>query len=488
MTPLSISRAISGKAEADPDRPCITFEGRTVTRRAFDRATNRLARAYARRGVTKGDLVTIALPNSIAFYEAAVAAWKLGATPQPVSWRLPLRERQAIVQLGNPRLIVGAAPADHPDHAVLPPGFVPDAALDDGMLPDVIAPCWKAPTSGGSTGRPKLILAGRPGVVSGKAGLLVDFGDDGCHVVPGPLYHNAPFASSMQGLFRGNHIVVLPKFDAERTLQAVARHRATFLLLVPTMMLRIWRLPPDVRQRHDLSSLRAVQHLAAPCPAWLKEAWIDWLGAERIFELYAGVEAQAVCEIRGDDWLAHRGSVGRVLMGELRVVDADGTDVAPGQVGEIYMRNSAAGNASYTYVGAEARRLAGNWESIGDIGWMDEDGYVYLTDRRSDMVLVGGSNVYPAEVENAIQEHDAVLSCAVIGLPDEDMGNRLHAIVQTARPIAAADFDGFLSDRLVRYKQPRSYEFVDWPVRDDAGKVRRAALTQERAATMAVQA
>jgi bile acid-coenzyme A ligase len=451
MTPLSISRAISGKAEADPDRPCITFEGRTVTRRAFDRATNRLARAYARRGVTKGDLVTIALPNSIAFYEAAVAAWKLGATPQPVSWRLPLRERQAIVQLGNPRLIVGADPADHPDHAVLPPGFVPDAALDDGMLPDVIAPCWKAPTSGGSTGRPKLILAGRPGVVSGKAGLLA-------------------------------------KFDAERTLQAVARHRATFLLLVPTMMLRIWRLSPDVRQRHDLSSLRAVQHLAAPCPAWLKEAWIDWLGPERIFELYAGVEAQAVCEIRGDDWLAHRGSVGRVLMGELRVVDADGTDVAPGQVGEIYMRNSAAGNASYTYVGAEARRLAGNWESIGDIGWMDEDGYVYLTDRRSDMVLVGGSNVYPAEVENAIQEHDAVLSCAVIGLPDEDMGNRLHAIVQTARPIAAADLDGFLSDRLVRYKQPRSYEFVDWPVRDDAGKVRRAALTQERAATMAVQA
>ena len=484
MTALSISRAITDKAVADPDRPCITCEGRTVTRLAFDRATNRLARAFAACGVGIGDLVTIALPNGIAFYEAAVAAWKLGATPQPVSWRLPIRERQAIVELGEPKLIVGADPADHPGHQVLPPGFQPDMALDDGILPDVIAPCWKAPTSGGSTGRPKLILAGRPGIVSGKAGLMVDFGDDGCHVVPGPLYHNAPFASSAQGLFRGNHIVVLPKFDAEATLAAVERYRATFLLLVPTMMLRIWRLPTETRLRYDLSSLKVVQHLAAPCPAWLKEAWIEWLGGERIYELYAGVEAQAVCEIRGDEWLAHRGSVGRVLVGEIRVIGDDGEPTEPGTLGELYMRNSAAGNSSYTYRGAQARQLPGNWESIGDIGWMDAEGYVYLTDRRNDMVLVGGSNVYPAEVENAIQEHDSVLSCAVVGLPDEDLGNRLHAIVQTRELVTAQEMADFLASRLVRYKQPRSYEFVDWPVRDDAGKVRRTALQQERMAAM----
>ncbi len=311
-------------------------------------------------------------------------------------------------------------------------------------------------------------------------GLIADFGHDGCHVVPGPLYHNAPFASSMQGLFYGNHIVVLPKFDPEATLKAAQDYRATFLLQVPTMMLRIWRLPEAVRLGYDLSSLKVVQHLAAPCPPWLKQAWIDWLGPERIYELYAGVEAQAVCEIRGDEWLTHRGSVGKVRIGQLKIVGPSGEELPPGEVGEIYMRGSDAGSASYRYVGASARTLPDHWESIGDIGWKDADGYVYLTDRRDDMFLVGGSNIYPAEVENALQEHEAVVSCAVIGLPDEELGNRVHAIIQTSRPVSEAELAAFLKERLLIYKLPRSWEFVDAPVRDDAGKVRRGALRADR--------
>ena len=310
MAAISIGRAITEAAQADPDRPAVTCGDLTISRAELDARSNQLARAYGDLGVGHGDLVTVALPNSVEFYEACAAVWKLGATPQPVSWRLPDRERQAIVELADSSLVVGADPDAHAGRTVVPPGFAPHDGYDDAPLPDRVAPSWKAPTSGGSTGRPKLILSGDPGTIDPEAPPLF-VGTGGCHVVPGPLYHNAPFTSSMTGLFHGNHIAVLPRFDAEATLAAVDAHRATFLLVVPTMMLRIWRLPDDVRARYDVSTIEIVWHMAAPCPPWLKEAWIGWLGGERIYELYAGTEGQAISIIRGDEWLAHRGSVGR---------------------------------------------------------------------------------------------------------------------------------------------------------------------------------
>ena len=171
---------------------------------------------------------------------------------------------------------------------------------------------------------------------------------------------------------------------------------------------RIWRLPEEVRARYDVSSLKTVWHLAAPCPAWLKEEWIAWLGEDMVMELYGGTEGQARTIITGREWLAHKGSVGRVYPGgEMKAVDAQGNDLPPGQTGEIYMRRAADVPPTYRYVGAEARTLPGGWESLGDIGWFDEDGYLYLADRRTDMILVGGANVYPAEVEAAIDEHRA---------------------------------------------------------------------------------
>ena len=216
--------------------------------------------------------------------------------------------------------------------------------------------------------------------------------------------------------------MLLERFDAEATLAAIDEHRGEVVYLVPTMMKRIWRLPEASRLAYDLSSLRTVWHLAEPCPMWLKEAWIDWLGAERIWELYAGTEGQAVTVITGDEWLEHRGSVGRAVIGEFMIADLDGNPLPPGEKGEVWLRNTS-GKPTYHYIGAEPRTLDGGWESLGDMGWFDEDGYLYLADRMQDMILSGGANIYPAEVEAALQEHPAVRSVAVIGLPDEDRGN-----------------------------------------------------------------
>jgi bile acid-coenzyme A ligase len=229
--------------------------------------------------------------------------------------------------------------------------------------------------------------------------------------------------------------------------------------------------------------LKTVWHLAAPCPPWLKEEWIDWLGAETIWELYAGTEAQAATIITGPEWLEHRGSVGRVNVNQFRILRADGALAEPGEVGEIFMRPSEDESVrTYRYVGAQARRIEGGWESLGDMGAIDADGYLYLSDRQTDMILAGGANIYPAEVESAIDEHPRVRSSAVIGLPDDDLGNRVHAIVQTddGTPIEIGDLRAHLADRIVRYKIPRTFEFTNEPLRDDAGKLRRSALRAER--------
>jgi bile acid-coenzyme A ligase len=235
-----------------------------------------------------------------------------------------------------------------------------------------------------------------------------------------------------------------------------------------------------VRESYDVSSLQTVWHLAAPCPPWLKEAWIEWLGPDVIMELYAGTEAQAVTIITGAEWLAHRGSVGQVKFGEMRAFDEAGNPLPPGEIGEIYMRRPEGLPPSYAYRGATPRTLPGGWESLGDIGSFDEEGYLYLADRRADMILVGGSNVYPAEIEAALDEHPLVASSAVVGLPDDDLGNRIHAIVQPRPGLTEESLREHVAARLVRYKQPRTYEFVEANIRDDAGKVRRSQLRAER--------
>ena len=482
-TPLGVQ--IGRLASAEPDRPALTCGSDTRSRADLETRTNRLARAYASLGVTRDSFVTIGLPNGIEFFEAMVAAWKLGATPQPISSRLPAVERSAIIELANSALVVGVDPREAPGRAAVPAGFEPDRSLSSDPLPAVVGASFKAPTSGGSTGRPKLIVATQPGTWEAIEGFatLLRVPENGAHLVSGPLYHNGPFTMSALALLRGNHIVVMPRFDPAQALALIERHRIDWMYAVPTMMHRIWRLPEAERTRYDLSSLRVVFHMAAPCPTWLKQAWIEWLGPDRVLELYGGTEAQSFTVITGGEWLEHRGSVGRPLLGEMRILDADGRELPPGQVGEIWMRRGEDAPPSYRYVGARAKTRPGNWESLGDLGCKDAEGYIYLSDRETDMILVGGANVYPAEVEAALDEHPGVTSSCVIGLPDEEYGNVVHAIVQAAASLDASDLDEYLQSRLAKYKRPRTYEFVATPLRGDDGKVRRTALRAERIAS-----
>ena len=361
----------------------------------------------------------------------------------------------------------------------MPTGFrAPDA--DASHLPYVLSKAWKAPTSGGSTGRPKLIVSGDPAALDPDAPLPLLMQKGGCLVMPGPLYHNGPAVWSCQAWLNGLHVVLLPRFDATGTLEAIQKYKGTVLYMVPTMMKRITRLPEEERLSYDLSSLQVVWHLAEPCPEWLKQEWIDWLGAERIFELYAGTEAQTATVITGHEWLAHRGSVGQTVPGTVKITNEDGAELPVGEMGEVWMR-SLRETPTYKYVGATARTLEGGWESLGDMGYLDAEGYLYLGDRAADMILSGGANIYPAEIESAIQEHPAIKSCAVIGFPDEDKGNVIHAIVEAdPSEISEADLKTFLGERLVIYKVPRTFEYVDFALRDDAGKVRRSALRAER--------
>lgn len=481
MPVISLSRILEFWADIQGDRVAIEHEGDQISWRDLDLQTNRLARAYQALGVKPDDFVTIALPNGIAFFEACFATWKVGATPQPVSARLPKRERDQIVGLAKPSLVVGVGEREYSNAACLPEGFSPDINLADTPLPEQTASSLKAMTSGGSTGRPKLIVSKLPAEWDTDQDFL-QIRTQGSMFIPGPLYHNGPFLWAMVALFKGANVAVTTRFDAETTLEVIDRLKLETAYMVPTMMRRIWALPQDVRNRYDLSSLQALWHLAAPCPAWLKEAFIEWLGAEVIWELYGGTEGQGSTVIQGTEWLTHRGSVGRpVETCEMKIVGDAGETLPAGNVGEVFIRPLSGPGTSYYYVGAEARSIDGGWESLGDMGWMDEDGYLYLTDRKSDMIIVGGANIYPAEVEAALDAFPDVRSSAVIGLPDDDMGARLHAIIDV--PSGALDEAALwdhLREHLVTYKLPKSLEVVTEPLRDDAGKTRRSALRAAR--------
>lgn len=481
MPIISLARILSHWASKQPDRWAVDHEDQQISWSELDASTNRLARAYQALGVRENDFVTIALPNGIEFFQACFATWKLGATPQPVSARLPKLERDQIIDLGKPSLVVGVEKEEYSPTPSLPEGFEAGAELSDAPLPERKAASFKAMTSGGSTGRPKLIVSRSPAEWDTDLDYL-EIPNQGAMLVPGPLYHNGPFLWAMIALFKGASVAITTRFDAEKTLERIDTLGIDIIYLVPTMMRRIWALPEEVRSGYDLTSLKTLWHLAAPCPPWLKEAFIEWLGPEVIWELYGGTEGQGSTTIQGTEWLTHKGSVGRpVETCEMKIVGEDGQTLPSGDVGEVFLRPLTGQGSTYYYLGADAKSLDGGWESLGDMGWMDEEGYLYLTDRLSDMIIVGGANIYPAEIEAALDAFPGVRSSAVIGLPDEDMGARLHAIIDVpAGTLDEAALDTHLKERLVTYKRPKMIEVVTSPLRDDAGKTRRRALRAER--------
>jgi bile acid-coenzyme A ligase len=399
---------------------------------ALEAAANRFANAMTVRGVGRDDMVTVALPNGNAFFAVVFGLWKIGATPNPVSSKTPVRELRAVLQVVRPKLVIcsDAALAAALDGVTL--DFAEGAS---GAPVNVeVARHWKAMPSGGSTGAPKVIVDHRPAAFDPdepKMGIP----SDGVLLNPGPLWHNAPFSISTAGLVRGSTVVSMRRFDAEEALRLIDRHRVQFVNFVPTMMHRIWRLPEEFRSAYDLSSLERVWHMAVPMPPWLKRAWIDWLGADHVWELYGGTENTGSTVISGSEWLQRPGSVGRPTAG--------------------------------------ARIRA-----------QDEAGYVFLADRRTDLIISGGANIYPAEVEAAILEHPRVAGAVVIGLPDEDLGARAHAILRLTPGVGPDDIIAnllsWLETRFARYKIPRTFEATDEELRDDAGKVRRSALRAAR--------
>ncbi|MBZ6105340.1 AMP-binding protein [Streptomyces olivaceus] len=470
-----------------PDTVAVRAGGEELTWDELRRASNAVARGLRLCGVTRGRIVALMLPNGPDVVVAAFACLKTGAVPQPLSTRLAPAEARAVLELSDPAVVVGPE-----DGAPLGEGRFRSVTVDtlrrrgdsDAELATEVGPSWKAPASGGSTGRPKIILSGTPGTYNPFDTEAWGLRGADQVLITAPVHHNAPFSTAMTALFNGSTVTLLPKFDAERVLAEVERYAITWVYLVPTMMRRILALPARTRERYDLSSLVSVWHCAEPCPPAVKQAWIDWLGAERIWELYAGTEAQAGCTISGPEWVRHRGSVGRAAWGEIKIVALDGTPVRePGVAGEVFMRVAPGNPPAFRFIGAEVRETDG-WSTLGDIGELDADGYLYLRDRRSDMLLVGGVNVYPAEIEGVLAEHPAVLSSAVVGLPDPEVGNRVHAIVQTApgAGVTAEEIGSFLATRLSPHKRPRSIELVDTPLRSAAGKLRRSALRAERLA------
>lgn len=476
---------LSAQAARRPDHPAITFAGRTLTFSQMDVAANRIARAFAARGVVPGDTVVITMPNRPEYAPAVYAAWKLGATPCPISQRLTAPEMAEVLALAQPRLVIGTRVTPAGDWPLLDiDDPLPDTVSDEPLPPIVSSP-GKILASGGSTGRPKLVV---DPISSGWGpDKTVPFRPAFSTVInAGPLYHTSPFSFAIVALAEGCHVVCMERFDPGEWLELAERHRVTVAPMVPTMMSRIARLDPAVTAAADLSSLQFLMHSSAPCPQDVKRWWLDRVGPDVVWEVYGSTERLGSTLIRGTEWLERPGSVGRANPGDtIVIVDGSGNPLPPGEIGEIMFRRTIGVGVNYRYIGADTR-VQGDLDGLGDMGWVDGDGYLYIADRRTDMILVGGVNVYPAEIEAALERVPGVLCAAVIGLPDADIGNRIHAIVELAQEVAVPPPDQALTflqaglERLAPFKRPRSAEYTHSRVRDDAGKVRRVALRAAR--------
>jgi len=453
----------------------------SLTRAGLDTWSSRLAHRLLELGVQQGAFVAIVFPTCVEHFVATAAIHKLGACPMPVNVRMPATERDALLKLAGPAVIFADA-ADlnsiSRDDMTRLDHYPATPPADDIPQP------FKAVASGGSTGKPKLIVS--PGAMAFPRaghpfGPLLRLEDNDMQYSPGPLYHNAPFLFSMVNLFQGGRVLINERFHARRALDLIEKHRPEVLNLVPTMMQRMLR-EPDLENR-DLSSVRLLWHVAAPCPDWAKEGWIDLLGANRVWELWAATEITGATTISGEEWLTHRGSVGQGFMTEIRILDEEGQPCPVGEVGEIWTR-FAEGPPQYAYLGADPMPVTeDNFCSVGDLGYVDEERYMYLSDRRVDLIISGGSNIYPAEVEAIISSHPGVRDVAVVGIRDPDLGRRVHAIVEPFNfdaPPTFSELDELCREKLSRYKTPRNYEIIEKLPRNQAGKIRRSTLRDER--------
>jgi long-chain acyl-CoA synthetase len=494
-------------AVATPDKPAVILypTGTVVTFGEMEARANQLAHYFREHGLVEGDAVAILIENNEHMHTVMWAARRSGLYYVPINTHLTAAEAAYIVDNSAAKAIVGSEAlrpvleglAEH-----LPNGL-PAVLLTTGDLegwakyPDAVADLPTTPIadewdgdllqySSGTTGRPKGIKRDLPHLppseTPGLMAALVSFwmNPEAVYLSPAPLYHTAPSVWSMQAQAGGITTVVLEKFDAEGALDAIQKYGVTHGQFVPVMFTRMLKLPEQVRTSYDVSSLQRVMHAAAPCPVEIKKQMIDWWGPI-VDEYYASSEAIGATLISADEWLAHPGSVGKAMTGVVHILDEDGNEVPAGQHGEIFFE----GGADFEYLNDSAKtassRDSHGWKTVGDIGYLDEDGYLYLTDRRHHMIISGGVNIYPQEAENMLVIHPKVMDAAVFGIPDEEMGQTVKGVVQTvdpadATPEFAEELLAWLRDQLSHYKCPRSISFEAQLPRTDTGKLYKQEL------------
>jgi long-chain acyl-CoA synthetase len=488
-------------AKTHPDRPAYIMgaTGETVTYRQLDERSNQAAQLFRSLGLKPGDVVALFMDNNPRFYELTWAAQRSGLYFTPIPSKLTAGEVEYILGDCGAKVMVASAsvgsvademPAIAPHLKYYMSGgargaFLSYEAARDAMPATPVENATAGASmlySSGTTGRPKGIkppLTGaaidEPNGVAMLAQGPFGFRPDSIYISPAPLYHAAPLHWSMGVQRLGGTVVVMEKFDAEDTLRLIEKYRVDVGQFVPTHFVRMLKLPPDVRARYDVSSMRSAVHAAAPCPIPVKEQMIEWWGPV-IHEYYAGSEGNGFCYISSEDWLTHKGSVGRALLAELRICDEAGEALPPRAEGAVYFANGP----PLTYHNAP-EKIAENtnqygWTTLGDVGWMDEEGFLYLTDRKSFMIISGGVNIYPQELENLLITHPRITDAAVVGAPDEEMGEKVVAVIQPANWADAGDqlraeLMAFCRANLSHVKCPKVIDFMAELPRHPTGKL-----------------
>jgi long-chain acyl-CoA synthetase len=462
----------------------LLFHEQEIAPAAFDEAVRRAAGGLERMGVGQGDVVCILLHNAPAFVEAMLAARLLGAYYCPINWHYKAEEAGWILRDSDAKVLI-TDPALRPQ---IDAGIPAGVTVVEDWKQFQSQPRWDGaartpgalmPYTSGTTGRAKGVrrLPQSPEQVAllqenVSRVLGIEPGMRALH--PAPLYHSAPSGYAVQSMLFGELMVLEQRFDAERALALIERHRLTHAYLVPTMYVRLLRLPAEVKKRYDLSSMRFVASTGSPCPAELKRAMIDWWGP--VFnESYAASELGYVTAISSQEALRKPGAAGRAVgRAKIRILDEEGSELPLGKVGLIYARQPAYPDFAYNN-NPEARKAIerDGLLSLGDMGFLDEEGYLYVCDRASDMVISGGVNIYPAEIEAALALMPGVRDCAVFGIPDEEFGEGLCAAVQPepGAVIASSDVKIFLQGKIASYKVPRVVTFHDELPREESGKI-----------------
>ena len=507
-------RYLGDHARLTPDKPAIIHgpSGTAISYRELDERSNRLAQWLHAHGLRRGDHFALLMENNLRNLEICWAALRSGLLVTPVSRLLTPGEVEYIVEDSEARIVVSSYAMRETAAAILPAldargvarlmvdGTIDGWASYEAAVADQpaerLAEEWLGATmlySSGTTGRPKGIVRAQPAtmVTEGQpaarqeAMQIYGFSADSVYLSPAPLYHAAPLGFCLHTQFEGGTVVVMDKFDPLEALRMIDRWRVTHSQWVPTMFVRMLKLSDQERARHDLSSHRVAIHAAAPCPVEVKKRMIDWWGPI-LHEYYASSEGGGSTWIDSADWLAHPGSVGRAKSGALRICASDGSELPPGEPGLVYFERD---QLAFTYHRApEKTRDAQhpqhpNWTTVGDIGWVDPDGYLYLTDRQSFMIISGGVNIYPRAVEDALALHPKVFDVAVIGVPHPELGEEVKAVVQPPPGIAPSDalaeeLIAFLRDKVGRHMLPRSVDFVDELPRLPTGKLRKFELRE----------